>query len=253
MKKICEYCGKEFNGRKEQKYCSRECYNKDLKPKHEDLTGMKFGRLTVVKFDHKKGKKTYWLCKCDCGNTKLVRSDCLKQGQVQSCGCLKKEQNYKNLTLYSKAKEITYIDKICPHCGKHFTVEKTDKNRKFCSQECAYKHSRGENSPHWKPNLTQEEREIRRDRNLLEGYSVFIREVLKRDNYTCQVTGKRGKDLVVHHLYSYNKYPCLRIVMENGITISKEVHKEFHSIYGYGDNTLEQWNEFIENRNREAS
>ena len=59
----------------------------------------------------------------------------------------------------------------------------------------------------------------------------------ERDNYTCQVTGIRGGDLVVHHLYSYNKYYCLRTAIENGITVSKDIHDLFHSIYGYGDNT----------------
>ncbi len=32
-------------------------------------------------------KKTAWLCRCDCGNEKIVRSDMLKAGSVQSCGC----------------------------------------------------------------------------------------------------------------------------------------------------------------------
>ena len=72
----------------------------------------------------------------------------------------------------------------------------------------------------------------------------------ERDNYTCQVTGIRGGDLVVHHLYSYNKYYCLRTAIENGITVSKDIHDLFHSIYGYGDNTLEQWEEFINNLTR---
>lgn len=63
-----------------------------------DLTGKKFGRLTVLGLSEKKsGRKSYWVCECDCGNKKLVRSDSLKRGQVQSCGCLKKEQNKINL------------------------------------------------------------------------------------------------------------------------------------------------------------
>ena len=63
-----------------------------------DLTGKKFGRLTVLGLSEKKsGRKSYWVCECDCGNKKLVRSDSLKRGQVQSCVCLKKEQNKINL------------------------------------------------------------------------------------------------------------------------------------------------------------
>lgn len=63
-----------------------------------DLTGEKFGRLTVIGLDDKPGRKTYWICQCECGNVKSVRSDSLKQGVIKSCGCLKKEQDKTNLT-----------------------------------------------------------------------------------------------------------------------------------------------------------
>ena len=63
-----------------------------------DLTGEKFGRLTVIGLDDKPGKKTYWICQCECGNIKSVRSDSLKRGTIKSCGCLKKEQDQTNLT-----------------------------------------------------------------------------------------------------------------------------------------------------------
>lgn len=61
-----------------------------------DKTGEVFGRLTVLRrSDRKSGRKTYWVCQCECGNIKEVRSDCL--GIVNSCGCLKREQNKINL------------------------------------------------------------------------------------------------------------------------------------------------------------
>lgn len=64
----------------------------------DNLTGKKYGRLTVLGLSEKKsGRKSYWVCECECGNKKLVRSDCLKKGQVQSCGCMKKEQDRVNL------------------------------------------------------------------------------------------------------------------------------------------------------------
>lgn len=59
----------------------------------EDLVGKKFGRLTAISLA-KQGKygRGLWACYCDCGNGKVVRSDYLKSGHTQSCGCLRKER-----------------------------------------------------------------------------------------------------------------------------------------------------------------
>ena len=60
--------------------------------KRKDLTGEKFGRLTVIGFDHSDSKgETYWKCKCDCGNPRIaiVRGQSLKHGTTASCGCLR--------------------------------------------------------------------------------------------------------------------------------------------------------------------
>ena len=57
--------------------------------KFVDLTGKRFGRLTVI--NRKKTddtNRTYWICKCDCGNTKTVEAYALKTGRTKSCGCL---------------------------------------------------------------------------------------------------------------------------------------------------------------------
>ena len=59
-----------------------------------DLTGQKFGKLTVIaregKHIQKGGQaKTTWLCKCECGNTHIATGCGLKDGKIKSCGCLK--------------------------------------------------------------------------------------------------------------------------------------------------------------------
>lgn len=51
-----------------------------------DLTGQRFGSLTVIKRDNNIGKMTAWKCACDCGRIVTVRGDHLKKGEITSCG-----------------------------------------------------------------------------------------------------------------------------------------------------------------------
>lgn len=75
-----------------------------MKARYKDLTGQKFGRLTVIGLNDTDTRKTYWICQCDCGNIKTVRSDSLQSGAVRSCGCMKKEQDKENLSKNHKHK-----------------------------------------------------------------------------------------------------------------------------------------------------
>lgn len=53
-----------------------------------DLVGQRFNRLEVLRYIPGKPGKTRWECRCDCGKIVLVRGDCLREGNTQSCGCL---------------------------------------------------------------------------------------------------------------------------------------------------------------------
>ena len=67
-----------------------------------DETGNKYGRLTVIeKIKREKGDKTHtkWRCKCDCGNEIIADIATLRDGRVQSCGCLNKERNQELFTV----------------------------------------------------------------------------------------------------------------------------------------------------------
>jgi len=63
-----------------------------LKGVRVDLTGKRFGKLTVIGL-HKKTKTglSIWSCICDCGNHTKVRHQHLQSGETKSCGCLTKE------------------------------------------------------------------------------------------------------------------------------------------------------------------
>lgn len=55
-------------------------------------TGNKYGRLTVIRYDHTDKKRgAYWLCACECGCTTVVKGNSLRTGKTKSCGCLKRE------------------------------------------------------------------------------------------------------------------------------------------------------------------
>lgn len=61
-----------------------------------DLTGLRVGRLTVLRFANLQDTAKHWLCRCDCGNEKLILGSNLRAGTTLSCGCrqgIKYEQN----------------------------------------------------------------------------------------------------------------------------------------------------------------
>lgn len=99
-------------------------------------------------------------------------------------------------------------------------------------------------------------------------------EILRKNNYTCSLTG-RYRNVVIHHCkgfnlliletidslnfpvyeniesytqddldYFLNEFLLLQDFYGEYICISEDIHKLFHFKYGYGNNTMEQWNEF---------
>lgn len=58
-----------------------------------DLTGQRFGRLTVLeRAENTPSGQARWLCCCNCGNLKVIRGQSLRSGITQSCGCLRQER-----------------------------------------------------------------------------------------------------------------------------------------------------------------
>ena len=107
-------------------------------------------------------------------------------------------------------------------------------------------------------------------------WKMNVREI---NNYTCCVTGRKS-NIVVHHCRSFNllfqetidnlgfeikdkfsEYNDeeLELFVENFldlqeyygeyVCITEDIHKLFHKYYGYGDNTMSQWIEFVDNYN----
>lgn len=68
-----------------------------------DLTGKRFGSLTVIKRVENRGNRLYWLCRCDCGNLREISGSNLRLGHTKSCGC--KRVEYFKETYAKKRKE----------------------------------------------------------------------------------------------------------------------------------------------------
>ena len=59
-------------------------------PKLVDITGVRFGRITVVeRSERKSANHRLWRCRCDCGRETYVQGPMLKTGRTTSCGCAK--------------------------------------------------------------------------------------------------------------------------------------------------------------------
>lgn len=91
-------------------------------PKALDLTGQKFGKLTAIKKVSSRGKKTYWLCKCECGEQKEIQTCHLTSGVVKGCG------KCKNNPLLKEE------EKICILCKAKFIANNIQ--RLYC-YECS--------------------------------------------------------------------------------------------------------------------
>jgi hypothetical protein len=140
---------------------------------------------------------------------------------------------------------------ICKNCGitfKYKTCKSWEKRhpREYCSHRCAGlnnlpKVKRGKYSPTWRGGLTLKNHGLR----FTTDYKLWRKEVLERDNFTCQKYGIRGGKLIAHHKDGFDNFPELRLIIDNGITFSKKAHQEFHNQYGWRKNIKEQSEEFL--------
>ena len=55
--------------------------------KHSNLVGRRIGKLVVERLEKNAKKQVFWLCRCDCGGTKIATTGHLNTGSPTSCGC----------------------------------------------------------------------------------------------------------------------------------------------------------------------
>ena len=90
-------------------------------PKKIDLTGEIFGKLHVIsqapsRFTPKGKPITMWLCRCECGNEKVIAGQSLRRGMTKSCGCL------------------TDVDLSGKRVGHLLVLNQVESNKKKCRQ-----------------------------------------------------------------------------------------------------------------------
>lgn len=244
-----------------------------------DITGQRFGRIFVIKEseDRDKNKRVLWDCICDCGNRVKKDSNVLRSGHVVSCGCYQSEvvsriakmhkkdltgMTYGRLTVAKdtgkreKGRSIIWLCEC--ECGNFIEVSGrglTTGNNRSCgclftdyivkrNVEWGINH-RGDKHPGWNPELTEKDRAANRTRQKDKPVIDWRINVFKRDKHTCQICHHKGNKIVAHHLDGWNWCKDKRFEVENGVTLCKVCHINFHKKYGYGNNTKEQYEDFF--------
>lgn len=230
--KKCIICGKEFEAKGRALCCSPEC-SKINKKNYQREYGKSDKRKEYLKkyeqSERGKARNKKWR-ESDKGKATLKRyhqSDKFKSVQK------KYRQSDKGKASVKKAnKSIKGKERQKRHKQKQIAElnEKYDGDLVLILKDC--------------PN-TWMEREAKMLVWFNESYADGVIAKIK-STPVCEVTGEKTNDLIIHHLYSFNTHPELGNDPANMVRIKEEVHKEFHSIYGYGNNTPEQWMEFIE-------
>ena len=180
------------------------------------MLNKRFNRwLVLSELPERKNNYIFYKCLCDCSNIRIVNGCSLRSGKSASCGC--------------------YMREVNSSIHKNKITSKETKKRMSESMK-------GENNPAWKGGITPKRK---KDYNSLK-HKQWRTAIYERDNYTCQRCGdNKSGNLRAHHIESYNSSPELRTTILNGITFCKDCHLDFHHQYGYGNNTIEQFNKFM--------
>lgn len=265
---VCRNCGKEYYSQKpNSKYCSRECrkeYN------NVECNCAQCGKkMTIYRNKYEKvlsGELKHIYCSKECttkAQTKKMTKVCEYCGKeyeienafkdVQKFCSRECYENHRSENSFSRQKTV------CPICGKIYYPK--HRNQTYCSRKCRGVSQRNENSDIgqylrannqcWKKRILESRGhkcELSGETNNLtihhiRSFSLILKETLekldlKHFRLTYEYTDEELEMLRNAFREVQNKYDCV-IIHEN-------IHKLFHSKYGYGDNTEEQWDEFIE-------
>ena len=230
-----------------------------------DFTNQRFGTLTIVRVlkDRSKHGFRMWECLCDCGKIKITENHKLKNNIIKSCGsalCKKngsEKQNhdgekyfkYTVLKYVGKNKWRNHLYECQCECGIVKTLILSHLiSGKIKSCGCynrTHKQSLiGSLNPNFNQDITEQQRKIGRNFST-KGLYKWKMNIKKRFNFICQVCQTfSGKNSHAHHLYSYSRYPDLRLDPKNGTCLCANCHRDFHKKFGIKNNTPKQMLQF---------
>ena len=125
----------------------------------------------------------------------------------------------------------------CIDCGIE-TTHHTKKEWVRC-KECSLSYYKKENNHNWKWWITPKRQE--------REHVIWRKSVFEKDKYICAKCWQVWWKLEAHHICNFADFEELRLQIDNGITLCKEHHKLFHTVYWKKRNNKEQLNEFLAN------
>jgi hypothetical protein len=168
---------------------------------------------------------------------------------------------FKRLGIAFKPKHVTYGDIAawdrsgennphwkggkhhCPDCNIELGYRYSKNGLQTRCDACSSKFYRGERHHSWLPPELRKVTESEQIRQSAE-YKDWRLSVWVRDKTKCQICGIRKDPMVAHHLDGFNAFPEKRFDVDNGVTLCDFHHISFHSNYGFGNNTKEQFEKF---------
>lgn len=201
--------------------------------------------------------------KCFCCGNLMTRRKKSEAERINWLFCSRKCQVITN----NKSRKIMLGSKTCPHCNQTFNRNKATQS--YCSAVCAVsfrnKHSNpsksvearlkiarcaknrgtghmntteakekqrvsilGKNHWNWQGGLTHNNKRLRNTKKHRE----WVKSILKRDNYTCQICLVRGGTLEVDHIKPFAFFPELRTEDSNARTLCTNCHKKTDTYMG---------------------
>lgn len=239
--KTCKICGKEFDARGSTVTCSPECSKKRANQKQSEWRENNRDKCRESSrryYENNRDKERERRKKWHENNPEYNKEYYLNHRDEWREYAKEWRENNRDKARESSRK---YYENNRDKCIKDVCIRRKNTISELCEQYPGDLEQILKNIP----NATWHEREAKM--RVWFGKSYYEGIMAKIESTpVCEVTGVKN-DLVIHHLESFNLHPELGADPNNMVRVCDDIHKEFHSIYGYGNNTREQWNEFVEN------